>query len=143
MPSALVRLQSSLVPLAHCSVALQLQRRLGCAVEQGVQLSRHLATLQPPALRAAAAAIHCGRLDLAEAVYPGRGSTDLALDMRARHGDWLAVLLLVGIMKLGFASHESRPWVVQTWRLTCVRSKATGRSGAPSMRPSARCPSHS
>ena len=52
---------------------------------------RHLAALEPPELRAAAAAAHCGRLDAADAAYHRAGRPDLALEMRARHGDWLAV----------------------------------------------------
>jgi hypothetical protein len=56
-----------------------------------VQLVRHLTTLEQPELRAAAAATHCGRLDAAEAAYHRAGRPDLALEMRARHGDWLAV----------------------------------------------------
>ena len=54
-------------------------------------MARHLGTVDQPALRGAAAAAHCGRLDLAEAAYQRMGRADLALDMRARHGDWLAV----------------------------------------------------
>ncbi|KAK9822841.1 hypothetical protein WJX81_001701 [Elliptochloris bilobata] len=62
-----------------------------CSDYNGVQLARQLATVESPILRRAAAAIHCGRLDLAEAAYQRMGRADLALDMRARHGDWLAV----------------------------------------------------
>ena len=54
-------------------------------------MARHLGAIDQPALRGAAAAIHCGRLDLAQAAYQRMGRADLALDMRARHGDWLAV----------------------------------------------------
>ena len=57
-------------------------------------MARHLGAMDQPALRGAAAAIHCGRLDLAEAAYQRMGRGDLALDMHAHHGDWHAVQAL-------------------------------------------------
>lgn len=77
------------------------------ALEQGVQMTRHLGTIDQPLLRGAAAAIHRGRLDLAEAAYHRMGRAALALDMRARHGDWLAVRGPRGAPALA-GSHQAR-----------------------------------
>ena len=58
---------------------------------QGIQLVKQVQRVDDPRKQEAAVAIYFGRLDEAEALYRRLDRLDLALDMRARLGDWFTV----------------------------------------------------
>lgn len=61
---------------------------------QGIQLVKQLKRLDSQLKQDAEVALYLGQFDQAEALYRRMDRPDLAVDMRMRLGDWLAVSLL-------------------------------------------------